>query len=55
MSRGRASRHLPMIATLLVAIALTMVPLPRNIDAFRPDWIALAMMFWAFSLPRCLA
>jgi rod shape-determining protein MreD len=43
---------LPVIATLLVALALTMVPLPDKIDAFRPDWLALTMIFWAFSLPR---
>jgi rod shape-determining protein MreD len=29
-----------------------MLPLPRSVDAFRPDWVALLMIFWAFSLPR---
>lgn len=52
MSRDRSSQHLPVILTLLVALALTMVPLPDKIDAFRPDWLALTMIFWAFSLPR---
>ena len=52
MSRDRASRHLPFILTLLVALGLTMMPLPRGIDAFRPDWLALTMIFWSFSLPR---
>lgn len=52
MSRDRASQHLPVILTLLIALALTMVPLPDKADAFRPDWLALTMIFWAFSLPR---
>lgn len=52
MSRDRASRHLPFILTMLVAFGLTIVPLPRSIEPFRPDWVALTMIFWAFSLPR---
>lgn len=52
MSRDRSSQHLPVILTLLIALALTMVPLPDKVDAFRPDWLALTMIFWAFSLPR---
>jgi rod shape-determining protein MreD len=52
MSRERSSRHLPVILTLLLALGLTMVPLPRSIEPFRPDWVALGMIFWAFSLPR---
>jgi rod shape-determining protein MreD len=37
---------------MLIALALTMLPLPSSVDAFRPDWVALLMIFWAFSLPR---
>jgi rod shape-determining protein MreD len=37
---------------MLIALALTMLPLPRSVDAFRPDWVALLMIFWAFRLPR---
>lgn len=52
MSRDRSARHLPVIFTMLIALALTMLPLPRSVDAFRPDWVALLIIFWAFSLPR---
>ncbi|HNP35990.1 MAG TPA: rod shape-determining protein MreD [Woeseiaceae bacterium] len=52
MSRDRASRHLPVVVTILIALALMMVPLPRGVDVFRPDWVAVLMIFWAFSLPR---
>lgn len=52
MSRDRAARHLPVLITILIALALTIMPLPRSVEAFRPDWIALTMIFWAFSLPR---
>ena len=52
MSRERASRHLPFIVTIIAALTLTIVPLPRGVEPFRPDWVALTMIFWSFSLPR---
>ena len=52
MSRDRASRRLPIIITLVVGLMLTIMPLPDSIKAFRPDWLALLMIFWAMQLPR---
>lgn len=52
MSRDRASRRLPIIISLLVGLMLTMMPLPESIAAFRPDWMALLIIFWAMQLPR---
>lgn len=51
MNKGGAARHVPVIVTVIVALALTMLPLPRAIDAFRPDWLALILIFWALALP----
>ena len=52
MSEFRATRNLPVIVTIIVALMLTMMPLPDSISAFRPDWVALIMIFWAMSIPR---
>jgi rod shape-determining protein MreD len=52
MSNDRATRHLPIIVSIVVALALMMMPLPRAIDVFRPDWVALVIVFWALSVPR---
>ncbi|MDH3747126.1 MAG: rod shape-determining protein MreD [Gammaproteobacteria bacterium] len=52
MSNDRAIRHLPVILSIIVALALTMLPLPRVIEVFRPNWVALIMIFWALSVPR---
>lgn len=52
MSNGRASRHIPVLLTFIVALMLTMLPLPDSVRAFRPDWIALIMIFWAMNVPR---
>lgn len=52
MSRDRASRRLPIILSLIVGLMLTIMPLPGAIDAFRPDWLALLVIYWAMQLPR---
>jgi len=52
MSRDRASRRLPVIITLIVGLMLTIMPLPEAAAVFRPDWLALLLIFWAIQLPR---
>jgi len=52
MSRDRASRKLPVIITLVVGLMLTIMPLPDAAEPFRPDWLALLVIFWAMQLPR---
>ena len=52
MSSDRASRHLPIIISLIIGLALTILPLPRSIDVIRPDWLALIVVFWALAVPR---
>ncbi len=52
MSRGRASRRLPVILSFVFGLMLTIMPLPDSIDALRPDWTAMLVIFWAMQLPR---
>ncbi len=52
MSRDRDSRRLPVIVTFVVGLMLTVMPLPGAVEAFRPDWLALVVIFWAMQLPR---
>lgn len=52
MSNGPAIRHVPVVLSLVVALALTMMPLPYALDVARPDWIALIIIFWSLSVPR---
>ena len=51
MSRGIGGR-LPVIVTLILAIMLTVVPLPDWADPYRPDWVALTLIYWAMMMPR---
>lgn len=38
--------------SFLAAMLLLLVPLPTWAHPFRPDWVALVMLFWCISLPR---
>ena len=37
--------------TLIVALMLSMVPLPEIAEPFRPDWVTMAVLYWAIALP----
>jgi len=52
MSNARARRQLPVVITLLVAFMLMITPMPAAVEAFRPDWLALVLMFWSMAVPR---
>lgn len=38
--------------SFIVAFVLTIVPLPEEIEAFRPEWIVLAIIYWALAQPQ---
>jgi len=52
MNRDRASRRMPVIVSFIFGLMLTIMPLPDVIDAFRPDWLAMLVIYWAMQLPR---
>lgn len=47
-SRGR----LIIAATFLVAIVLSILPWPVWTEQFRPDWVALVLIYWCMALPH---
>lgn len=38
--------------TVVIALALTIVPLPDWAEALRPLWVALAVFYWVIALPE---
>ena len=52
MSRFGESGRLPVIVTIILALMLTVVPLPDWAETFRPDWMVLTLIYWAMMLPR---
>jgi rod shape-determining protein MreD len=37
---------------LIVALTLSVVPLPGAVAAFRPDWVAVVLLYWSLISPR---
>jgi len=52
MSNARALRQLPVLVTLMIAFMLMISPVPAAAEPFRPDWLALVLVFWAMTVPR---
>ena len=52
MIRVRGSGRLFVIATIIVALMLMVVPLPDGAKPFRPDWATLTLIYWAMTMPR---
>ena len=51
MSRKRM-RHWPVMLSLLVALSLEVAPLPAELAAWRPPWLALVAIYWGLAYPR---
>ena len=45
-------RFLVVHASLVVALILMILPLPDWAQMYRPNWIALALIYWSMALPR---
>jgi len=43
---------LPILVSFLVAMILTSLPLPEGAIIYRPDWMALALIYWCMALPE---
>ena len=37
----------PAVLGLLAALALTVVPMPAQVAAFKPDWVAALLIYWS--------
>ncbi|ALP54369.1 rod shape-determining protein MreD [Candidatus Tenderia electrophaga] len=38
--------------TYVAALILTLIPLPQWMAAFRPEWLALVLIYWCMALPH---
>ena len=52
MSSARAVPRLPVLLSLVFGLMLAIAPLPEWAESFRPNWVALTLIYWAMTLPH---
>lgn len=52
MSSHVANGRLVVWITLFTAMMFQIMPLPKIVDAWRPDWLLMVMIYWAMALPH---
>lgn len=40
------------VFSLLLAVIATIIPMPLDIDTFRPDWVLVFLIYWTIALPN---
>ncbi|MDH5353843.1 MAG: rod shape-determining protein MreD [Gammaproteobacteria bacterium] len=45
-------RYLVIYLSLVVGLILMILPLPDWVQAYRPNWVALTLIYWSMALPR---
>ena len=50
MSKG--TQRLPVAVCIILALVLAIVPLPEWAEPYRPDWVAMTLIYWSMVLPR---
>ena len=51
MAERNYSWFIPALS-LVLTLALSLVPLPHAVTSFRPDWVAVVLLYWSITAPR---
>jgi len=54
MSDRNQGRLLPAIISIVVAVMLTIAPMPPSLAPFRPDFVAMTLIYWTMMNPGSL-
>ena len=52
MSSSGRQGAVAVFGSIVVALILSIAPLPASIEGFRPDWVALALIYWTMMQPQ---
>jgi len=47
-----ANNGIIILLSLLLAIIGSIMPMPLDVDAFRPDWVLIVLIYWSLALPN---
>ena len=45
-------RHYTIAITLLIAMVFQIIPVPVQVDLYRPDWVLIVLSYWVMALPH---
>ena len=45
-------RHSVIVSSFIIALVLQIVPLPIQVDLYRPDWVLVVLSYWCMALPH---
>ena len=51
MTRAKEQGGKIVALTFVVAMFLTIMPLPEGLRPFRPEWVSLVLVYWCIALP----
>ncbi len=46
------ARQTPFVITMVLALMLSIAPIPDWASPYRPDWVALALIYWTMMSPK---
>ncbi|MDO6618726.1 MULTISPECIES: rod shape-determining protein MreD [unclassified Shewanella] len=52
MSAHIANGRMVVLITIFVSMMFQIMPLPPIVEAWRPDWLLMVMIYWAMALPH---
>ena len=50
MSNRRITNHTPIILSIVIALMLSIAPMPDWAEVFRPTWVVLTLIYWSLTL-----
>ncbi len=52
MNSPRAQGLWLIMLTVILALALSIIPLPASLEPWRPEWTVLVLIYWSLALPE---
>ncbi|WP_394493166.1 rod shape-determining protein MreD [Shewanella sp. ENK2] len=52
MSAHIANGRFVVLVTIFIGMMFQIMPLPKIVEAWRPDWLLMVMIYWAMALPH---
>jgi rod shape-determining protein MreD len=49
---SKGAQRLPVTICIILALVLAIVPMPDRAEPYRPDWVAMTLIYWSMVLPR---